>query len=644
MVAKRYRLGNDYELDLGAYELRRSGRPLRLPRIPMELLRLLTERRGLLVTREQIVERIWGNTVLDTDNSINAAIRKIRLALRDDPERPEFLQTVTAKGYRFIAPVVELESFPVTEINAKSQVPGGAGQEADSQLPAEPVELSGSGTQRHWLRWPLAVLTALALFGVAGFVLKSRDKNQPAVAIGRLTLAVLPFDNLTGDTGQEYFSDGLTEEMMTALGRCNPERLSVIGRTSVMFYKRNPKPLDQIGRELGVQYVLAGSVRRDADKVRITAQLIRVSDQTHIWAREYDRELKDLLVMEGEIALEVSDEIQDALGDRRRSVAVSQPTLSPSMYEAHNLYLKGRYFWNKRTVTGFRQAIGFFEQATARDAACARAYAGLADCYALLGGYTGNLQTEYMRRARAAALHALELDDKLPEAHTALALISQNYDWDWQTAEKEYRRAIVLNPNYATAHHWYAEHLAWRGRFDEALAEIDRARQLDPLSLIIAADDGVILYYSRQYDRALNQFRTVLEMDPDFSRAAMIEWVYLQKGMYPEALAANARMPHDLPWYWSFLAYAHGRSRRPLEEERDVQKLLELNKRQPVDPGVIALAYVGADRRDETLLWLEKACAQHSNVVIALRVDPAFDPLRGDPRYHELLRRVGLSQ
>src|SRR5258708_20864493 len=250
--------------------------------------------------------------------------------------------------------------------------------------------------------------------------------------------------------------------MITQLGNLDPKQLGVIARTSVMHYKNSSTPLEQIGRELGVQYLLEGGVRRDSDHVRITAQLIQVKDQTHLWARKYDRELSSLLVVQGEIAQEIADEIQLTLGDHRPT-ANAMSSLSPQVYQAYDLYLKGEYFLSKRTIAGFQQAIEYFQQATTKDPNYARAYAGLADSYALLTGYSAAPSARYMPQARAAALRALQIDDKLPEAHTALALIVQNYDWDWQTAEKEYRRAIELNPNYAPAHHCYADPLIWRG-------------------------------------------------------------------------------------------------------------------------------------------------------------------------------------
>jgi tetratricopeptide (TPR) repeat protein len=271
----------------------------------------------------------------------------------------------------------------------------------------------------------------------------------------------------------------------------------------------------------------------------------------------------------------------------------------------------------------------------------------LADSYALIGGYSSSPQTEFMPKARVAALRAVQIDKNLPEAHTALALIVQNYDWDWQTSEKEFQRAIELNPNYATAHHWYAEHLTWRGRFDEALRESERARQLDPLSLIIAADNGSILYYARQYDRAIAQFRAVREMDPYFSRAGMIRWAYEQKGSFAEPLADIEKMRRandDGPWAWSELAYIYGRSGQHPQAQRAVEKLLELDQRQRVEPAAILWAYLGMGNTEQTFAYLEKAFAQHSNTLTTLKVEPRFDPLRRDPRFQDLLRRVGLAQ
>jgi TolB-like protein/Tfp pilus assembly protein PilF len=496
---------------------------------------------------------------------------------------------------------------------------------------------------------PLGIIVALAV-ALSGWQIWSHYRASQKPAGGRLMLAVLPFENLTGDAGQEYFSDGLTEEMITQLGRLDPQRLGVIARTSVMHYKNGRQPLDEVARELRVQYVLEGSVRRDSGKVRIAAQLIRVSDQTHIWAHEYDRELKDLLRLQGEIAQEVAEGIQLTLADNRKPAAAAPAALSPASYEAYDLYLKGRYFWNKRTAQGFQQAVECFQQAIAKDPNYARAYAGLADTYALMGSYYLAPPNEVMPKARTAALKALQIDDGLAEAHTSLALIAEMYDWDWRTGEKEYRRAIQLNPNYATAHHWYAEFLAFQGRFDEALVETERARHLDPLSVIIAADRGAILYFSRQYDRAIEQFRAVLDMEPNFSRAHLIVYAYVEKGRFADALAhiETWRRIEDgpwVPWVWASEVYVDRRSGQPMKAQQALAKLEHWNRHSHLDSvPILAAAYVGMNDQNQALAWLQKAYEEHSGVLASLKVDPFFDPLRGDPRFQDLLRRVGLGQ
>ncbi|HEY3972859.1 MAG TPA: winged helix-turn-helix domain-containing protein [Candidatus Sulfotelmatobacter sp.] len=636
-VQTSVRLGEDFELDFGAYKLRRSGRALKLERLPMEVLLLLVEQPGELVTREQIVERIWGkNVFLDTDNSINGAIRKIRQALRDDPEQPQFIQTVTGKGYRFIALVSSHD-----QVNPQASV-------TPEALPP-PVEV-----KRFAIRgWQAAISLSLTLIVVlvaaaAAYRLWLRPSAQPSSSHGKLMLAVLPFENLTGDPAQEYVSDGLTEEMITELGRLNHEHLGVIARTSVMFYKQNPKPLDQIGRDLGVQYVLEGSVRRDPSRVRVTAQLIQVKDQTHLWARNYDRPAGDVLALQQEITQEIADEVELALGEPRApNAGVHNIAASTTSSEAYDLYLKGRYFWNRRTPQGFQQAADYFQQAIAKDPNYARAYAGIADTFALMSTWNAVPQNEFMPRARTAALKALALDETLAEAHASLALIAENYDYDWQTAEKEFRRAIQLDPDYATAHQWYAEYLSWQGRVNEALAESERARQLDPLSLIIATDHGAIFYCARQYDRAIAQFRAVLDMDPNFSRAhgGLID-AYEQAGRAAEAEGEVDRFaPNDSPWYWAQRVNLYGRSGRTADARRGLAKLEHLVRRQPqLATPTLLLAYVGTGQNDLAIGLLQKAYAEHSNVVTTLKVDPNYDGLRTDPRFQELLRRLAFPE
>jgi TolB-like protein/DNA-binding winged helix-turn-helix (wHTH) protein len=646
MTLDSIRFGEKFELERQSRKLYRDGRLLRLERIPTEVLLLLIEKNGQIVTREEMIQKIWGDGVFfDTDNSINVAIRKVRHALRDDPDNPQFIQTITGYGYRFIA-TLPLES-PDQIATTPAPIPQPASDvpniteltEANDILPAETLP-------RRSLFWRVAGVAALAGILVAALAvyLQSHKARVAGVPGGRSMLAVLPFDNFTGDAAQEYFSDGLTEEMISQLGNIDPAHIGVIARTSVMHYKHSQESLSQIGKELGVQYVVEGSVRRDSNRVRVTAQLIRVTDQSHVWARQYDRDLNSLLALQTEIAGEVADEIEFSLTGKRPIYPVPPVSQSPNTYQAYDSYLKGRYFWNKRTRQGFQQAIEYFQQAIASDPNYARAYAGLADSYTLLRGYSESPEAESMSQARNAALKAIALDDRLAEAHTSLALISETFDFDWETAEKEFRRAIELDPNYATAHEWYAEYLGLQGRFGEALAESERARRLDPLSLIIAADKATILYYARQYDAAIAQSRAIKEMDPAFPLAHMALAAYVEKGRFEEALAEikDSSQESDI-WTSAWQAYVYGRSGREPEAQKALEKVRASYEHGKTNADPVLWAYLGTGDREQALVWLEKAYATRSNLLTTLKVNPAFDPLRNDPRFIDLLRQVHLA-
>jgi TolB-like protein/DNA-binding winged helix-turn-helix (wHTH) protein/Tfp pilus assembly protein PilF len=631
-----------YELRPRTRELHKQGIRLKLRPQPFQVLNVLVERAGDVVTREELRELLWSaETFVDFEHGLNTSIKELRGVLSDSASEPRYIETLPKLGYRMIAPVDADEPSPVNQAIAQPQT-------AAENLVGEKSTQGPIPQTMAVRRWAVVLGISVVLVAALGAYvrwLRSRDAPQPSSA--RLMLAVLPFENLTGDAGQDYFSDGMTEEMIAQLGRLDPPHLGVIARTSVMHYKGSQEQLEKIGRELGVQYVLEGSVRRDSDKVRISAQLIQMRDQSHVWARQYDRELINLLSLQGEIAQEIADEIQLTLGDNHKRIAADpKPAASPSSYEAYDLYLKGRYFWNKRTVPGFQQAVEYFQQAITKDPNYARAYAGLADSYALMSSYSLAPQNEFMPKARAAALRALHIDDGLADAHTSLALITENYDWDWQTAEKEYQRAIQLNPNYATAHHWYAEYLSFLGRFDEAFRESERARQLDPLSLIIAADNGAILYFSRQYDRAIVQFRAVLEMEPNFPRAHALVFAYAEKGLFAEALndIEKWRRVDDSPFTWAAQAYVYGRWGQQEQARRALKRFEELNRSQQRDSAAIAWAYAATGNKDQAFALLEKAYSQHSNALTTLKVEPAYDPLRSDPRFQELLRRVRLDQ
>jgi len=626
-----------FQVNLAAREIRKHGVRVRLSGQPFCILSILLEKPGEVVTREEMREKLWTDTFVDFEHSLNSAIKKLRAALGDSPENSRYIETIPRVGYRFVAPVEE-DMGNAQSVPQSAPVPVGAGSAAEAVEP------------RH-RRWPALLGTSAVLIVVTvGYLMWSRAHDSPKAPGGRMTVAVLPFENLTGDAGQEYLSDGLTEEMIAQIGRLDPEHLGVIARTSVMHYKRGQVQLDQIARELGVQYVLEGSLRRDADKVRITAQFVQTKDQTPVWSREYDRELSSLLALQGEIAQEIADEIRLTLSPSRPFPASDRkPAVAPSSYAAYDLYLKGRYFWNKRTREGLQQAAEYFQQSIDKDPNYARAYAGLADTFALMGSWSYARQIEFMPKARAAALRALQIDDGLAEAHTSLALIAENYDYDWQTAEREFRRAIQLDPQYATAHQWYAECLSFQGRYADAMAESERARQLDPLSLIIATDHGAILYFARQYDRAIDQFNAVLAMEPSFSRAQyLLSYAYTEKGMFSEALAqegAGKWHQSDGTPVWDVLAYLHARSGHQAQARSEMAKWEQRNRKHSwPSADVILMAYVAMDEKDKALALLDQSYQNHSISLTTLKVEPAFDPLRGDPRFQDLLRRVGLAK
>ncbi len=619
-----------FEVNLRAHELRKHGVRVRLSGQPFAILEMLLESPGEIVTREQMRAKLWNtDTFVDFEHSLNSAIKKLRAALGDSPDNSRYVETIPRLGYRFIAPVEEL-----AKDSPHSPAAEAAGD--SSQSTAE-----GIGA---WARiWPWVLGASLVAVAALAISWRSiRNAVPPRVSQGRVMIAVLPFQNLTGDSGQDYFSEGLTEEMIAQLRRLNPDRLGVIASSSVARFQRGGAGLDKIQKELGVEYVVEGTVRRDADRVRVTTQLVQSKDQSTVWSREYDRSLSNLLVLQSEIAQQLSGELLSTFEPRKH--LATPAALSPEAYQAYDLYLKGRYFWNKRTPQGFDRALECFQQSVAKDPAYARSYAGLADTYALMGSYSIVPVDSIKVKALEAARRATRLDDNLAEGHTSLAVIAQNYDWDWQTAEKEYRRAIELDPNYATAHHWYAEELSLVGRFDEALAEIERARQLDPMSLIIAADRGVILYYARRNDQAIEQLKAVLDMEPGFGRARMLENAYIEKQMFAEAFADSKAWERagDSAWRIAIRGFLYGTTNH---KEKAMESLRDLRKQYPDFAALAFLSsfpYLGINDKENALQCLERSLANHS-ISTSVAVEPMFDPLRDQPRFQAILTKMNFA-
>src|SRR5580692_6990884 len=631
LVNSLYEFG-EFRLDAHKRTLRRGEDLVALTPKAFDTLLTLIERQGQTVTTDELMKAVWPDSFVEESN-LTQAVYVLRKALGQTRDQG-YIVTLPGQGYRFVADVKPVQR------NATPAADTGDNGHAILSSPRRAQQL------RRRLLVLLGIAVVLFLISAAYF---KWFRPRP-VSAARTMLAVLPFENFTGDPAQDYFSDGLTEEMISHLGDLDPRHLGVIARTSVMHYKHSQASIPQIGKDLGVQYVIEGSVRRDSERVRITAQLIQVNDQSHLWAREYDRELGHLLELQTEIAREVANEIEFSLSGRRpikaaREAAARVP--DPTSYEAYDLYLKGRYFWNKRTEGGFRQAADYFQEAIDQDPNYGRAYAGLADTFTLMSTWFVGSPDELMPKARTAAMRALELDESLAEAHASLALIRENYDYDWPGSEKEFRRSLELDPQYAIAHQWYAEFLSWQGRFPEAFAESERARQLDPISLIGATDRASILYESRQYDSALKQWRSVLDLDPTYAHAEhMMIPAYLQLGRYDDAVKVIDRWEAvgEGPWMWGWKAAVYTRAGHPDEARRAVAKLEQSSGSSANRAATLLVAYLGTGQKERALELLQQMYAEHSNAVVQMKVDPMFDPLRSDPRFKDLLLRLGLER
>jgi TolB-like protein/DNA-binding winged helix-turn-helix (wHTH) protein/Tfp pilus assembly protein PilF len=619
-----YKFGQ-FELDLRSYELKRDGEPLRLEKIPMELLIFLVEHHGQLVTREQIIERLWGKQVfLDTEQGVNTAIRKIRQVLLDDPEKPQFLETVVGKGYRFVSNVMAKgnESPP-----SREELP-----------PPHSPQMTRNRTRDLWLTGAVSVLL---LLGVVLWAVWYRIPwaTKPRITTSFHSIAVLPLENLSGDPSQEYFADGITDALITQLAKLHG--LRVISRTSIMQYKSLRKPLPDIARDLSVDAVVEGSVSRSGNHVRVTAQLVDAHADRHLWAEEYDRDLREILSLQSELARDIAEKVRANISSEEQLLMARAGTVEPAAYES---YLRGRSFWNQRTPAGLKQSITHFQHAIELDPRYAEAYSGMADAYTVLGYTSYWAPKDSFPKAREFANKALQIDPSLAEARASLGYVKLYYDWDWRGAEEELQRAIAVNPNYATAHHWYSVLLTARGRHDEALSEIGRAHELDPLSVPINTDIGFELYYARRYEEAISHLRSVLQTSPKFPLAHL--WLgraYEQKGMYPEAITEFEQAGtalKDWPVIIAAAGHAYGRWGHKSDATAALHRMNELTKEEYVTPYGMALIFAGLNDREQAIHWLQKAYEDRSHWLVWLNLDPRFDNVRSDPRFADLLGRM----
>lgn len=625
-----------FEVDLRAGELRKHGIKIRLQEQPFVILQTLLETPGQIVTREELQKRIWpGDTFVDFDHGLHAAVNRLRQALGDAADSPRFVETVARRGYRFIGQI----QAPATE------APLGI------RVIAQPANLPRKRVKGKWWAGPLvgftsAVVVAAVLiyFNVGGL------RNRLFGARSFRSLAVLPLTNLTEDPKQDYFADGMTEDLITQLSKLGD--LKVISHTSVMQYKGTHEPLPQIARELNVDAVVEGAVQLSGNHVRITAELVDGRSDQHIWADNYDRDLSDVLLLQSDVARDIAKQIDLRLTPQQQQrLANDAHPVNPDAYQA---YLLGRYYWNKRTADGLAQAGQYFQQAIQKDPNYAPAYSGLSDYFAfltLIGGPEILPPRQAMIQAKAAAVKAVQLDDSSSEAHASMGHILHNYDWDFEGAEREFKRAIELNPNYAIAHHWYAHLLMQIGRTDESLAQARLAAELDPLSPFINQGLARQYYLSRQYDKAVGQCQVVLQMDPAYLPArTQLALAYEQKGMLPEAVSTMeqarklAGEKTDLPMVHALLAHAYALAGRKADAESELNVLTAIGQKRYVPPSYLAIVYLALGDKDRAFEYLNKSYQDRSEQLLYLGVEPLVDPLRSDPRFDVLLEQVGLKR
>lgn len=642
----------DFTLEVSEHRLRRSSQEIHLRPKTFETLLYLVERHGHLVGKDELLNQVWADTIV-TETAMTHCIEEVRKALGDAAHNPRYLKTIPRVGYKFIAPVIKIKeaeeenvaeectAVKITKMEDKQKsigeidvfnVPAVA---SVSRLPT--IRRLFAQSIKSWLRVGQKIVLIVSIFLlliIGGRYLYHR--SHPAIQ----SLAVLPLTSLNADPAQNYFADGMTDALITELAKISA--LRVISRTSVMQYKGVNRYLSEIANELQVDAIVEGSLLYSGDRVRITIQLLQGTPERHLWAESYERKINDILALQNEVTRAIATEIKAKLTPQEQAYLTRVRQVDPEAYQA---YLKGRYFWNKRTSEGFNEAIECFNQTIAIDPSYAPAYAGLADCYNLLSDYDVLSPMEAVPRAKAAAERALAIDSTLAEAHASLGFASTRYNWDWIGAEREFQRAIELKPNYAIAHHWYALLLTMMGRFQEAMIEINKAQNLDPLSLIINTNIGWLNFFERNYDLAEEWLRRTLEMDPNFISAHVkLGWVYEQQGKYEQAIDQFKNvlaLSMDETNVMALLGNSYAISGKRDAAKKIVDQLIEQSKHRYISPYWIAVIYACLGEKDNAFDWLKKAFEERSSGLVWLKVEPKLDTLRSDPRFSELLQTMG---
>lgn len=623
---------SDYVLDSARYELRRGERALKLEKIPMELLILLVEREGALVSREEIIEKIWGKDVFfESDSGINTAVSKLRQALRDDAERPRYIQTVVGKGYRFVAPIGHT---PAPETSPNEGTNGGESV-ATAPGPIPVPDVRDIPDQLQWIF--LSAVFLLFAVGVGYYAFRTKN-SQPYQ-----TIAVLPFKPLSAGANDEYLELGMADTLITRLSRTSG--LIVRPTSAIRKYTGAETSSLVAGQALQVDAVLDGNIQRLGDRLRVSVRLLRVRDGASLWSNSYDTSFTDVFQVQDAVSERVVDALalrlssSDEAGMRKRDT---------SNLQAYELYMKGVFFWNKRSEDGLRKAVQYFEQAIAADQNYALAYAGLAAALNPMG-YRGYAASDEIRpKILAAATRAVALDPKLPEAHVALGAVLAFYEWNWSEGEKEFQRALELNPKLPLAHHWYAMLQQCRGRYQEALQHRQSAQELDPITPVITAGLGDALFLVGNDERALSEYRKALELEDPFDEAQVgIGRVYERRRDFHRAIAEYRLAVQHSPgsrMARASLGHALAQAGEKSEAKQILRELTVTNHAGYVSPVYLAMICAGLGDNETALSWLEKAHEQRNATLSGILMEPQFENLRGDPRFVKLTQEIGLAQ
>jgi TolB-like protein/DNA-binding winged helix-turn-helix (wHTH) protein len=645
----------EFRLETAEQLLLRQGEPTRLTRKEFDTLLVLVQSSGHLVEKDELMKRVWADTFVEEAN-LARNVWSLRKVLSDDQGEHRYIETVPKRGYRFIAPVRDLAGED-TEVLFQRRVRAHivceeeeTSEEPQPQpkvtMPTQPLEKTRSLSETAVLTRKRLTVAVLAIAGliVATAIGTMLIRNARSTGSTKTieSVAILPFNNLSNDPELDYLSEGITESLINRLSQVS--RLKIIAHNSVYRYKGKQVDAQKVGGELGVQAVLIGKLEAKGSDLSISGELVDARDGSHLWGEHYDRRINDIQSLQRELAQDMATALRLQFSGDEKTRLTRHSTQDDGAYQ---LYLKGRYFWNKRTREGIQKGLDCFEQAIHLDPNYAAAYVGLADCYSVLSQSGEFSPNEVMPKAKVAAFEALRIDDSLAEAHASLAVIYELYDWNWREAETEFRRAIELNPNYATAHHWYAMYLSAHGRRDEAVAEIRKAETLDPVSLITNTNEGWILFCAREYDQAIQKLRATIEMDPNFANAHYkLGLVYEIKGMFKEA--AEEYIKNEALSGTKTEAVDKLRAAYTASGWRGfcLEKLRQLNDssaRGYVLPKHFVLTQLQLGDREQTFRWLEEAYKERAEPMVYLRVDPRLDPLRSDPRFEGLLRRVNLA-